>query len=91
MILQATLRGRTIAEAVDAPRVHPTLPGPYMVESRAASPDLLARLARRFRGPHVARAARSYSMGCVQALVRDASGAWSGVADPRREGVAHGE
>lgn len=91
VVTQVVLRGRSVAEAVDAPRVHPTLPGPYMVESRASSPELLERLARRFRGPLVPRAGHSYAMGCVQALVRAEDGAWSGVADPRREGVGHGE
>ncbi|MFN8588812.1 MAG: gamma-glutamyltransferase [Candidatus Eisenbacteria bacterium] len=90
VIAQTVLRGRTPADAIAAPRVHATLGGAYMVESGAASDALLARLAARFRGPHVPRAAHSYAMGCVQAIVRTRNGAWSGVADPRREGVADG-
>lgn len=90
VITQRIDRDLPLEAAVDAPRVHPTLPGRYMVESRVADPALLARLAARFRGPHVPRAARSYAMGAVQAIERAGDGAWTGAADPRREGTADG-
>lgn len=90
-ILQVTAnmlhRGMSLAEAMDAPRVHATASGRLMLERRAATPEVLDCLSRRFR-PIQIKAARSYAMGGVQAIARDATGGWSGAADPRRDGVA---
>jgi gamma-glutamyltranspeptidase/glutathione hydrolase len=91
VVTQMVERGKTLTRAVDAPRVHPMLGGRYMVESRAAADPALARLATRFRGPCLPRAARSYAMGAVQAIARDTGGRWSGAPDPRREGTADGD
>ena len=81
-------RGLPLFEALDAPRIHATLSGRPMVERRIATPELEDRLQSRFR-PFQIRAARSYSMGSVQAIASKA-GEWVGAADPRREGSADG-
>jgi len=81
-------RGLPLAEAMDAPRVHATSSGRVMLEARAATEEVLHLLSRRFR-PIQIKAARSYAMGGVQAILRETGGTWIGAADPRREGTAH--
>lgn len=80
-------RGMPLPDAVDAPRVHATTSGRLMVERRAATPEVLDLLSRRF-DPIEIKASRSYAMGGVQAIGIDPAGAWVGSADPRREGTA---
>jgi gamma-glutamyltranspeptidase/glutathione hydrolase len=81
-------RGMSVQEAIDAPRAHATTSGRLMLERRAATPEILDPLSRRF-DPIEIKASRSYAMGGAQAIGRDDSGRWVGVADPRREGTAN--
>jgi gamma-glutamyltranspeptidase/glutathione hydrolase len=90
-VLTRTLDQRMdIDSAVAAPRVHATLSGNVMVEAGARSESLDARLALRFPGQVIPRAHHSFSLASVQAMQRGDDGRWTGSADPRREGVAHG-
>ncbi len=82
-------RGMDLPEAVDAPRIHATTSGRVMLERRAAATDVLEEISRSFQ-PVQIKASRSYAMGGVQAIARDANGDWIGAADPRREGTADG-
>jgi gamma-glutamyltranspeptidase/glutathione hydrolase len=80
-------RGMPLEEAMDAPRVHATTSGRVMIERTAAGREVQESLARGFRSIDV-KAPRSYAMGGVQAIGRDAdSRMWVGCADPRREGA----
>ena len=82
--------GQELTGAVDAPRIHATLGGRAFLEKRIATEPFVERLRRSF--PQVVvKAARSYSMGAVQALARDERGTWTGAAAPRREGTVHGD
>ena len=82
--------GRPLPEALAAPRVHPRLSGTVWLERPAATPALVAALARR-HGTVEIRAEHSYAMGAVQALTLGAPTAgdrprMAAAADPRRDG-----
>ena len=76
----------TLQEAVDAPRIHEQwLPDEIAHERRAFAPEIAAGLAK--RGHKLTE--RDW-IGDVLAIGVDASGRWTGAADPRQEGVALG-
>jgi gamma-glutamyltranspeptidase / glutathione hydrolase len=89
VIANKLVHGLLIGKAVDAPRIHGTLSGKAYVERRVATEEMVRRLGESFHVVEV-KAARSYSMGGVQAIARDANGMWSASADPRREGTSGG-
>jgi gamma-glutamyltranspeptidase/glutathione hydrolase len=89
IIINLLDRGKSLPEAVDAPRVHAMLNGKAMVEQEAASKKLTSQLSKYFRHVQI-KAAHSHAMGAVQAIGREENGDWVGVADPRREGKASG-
>lgn len=79
-------RGKTIGDAVAAPRIHARLSRNVWLESSAATPGLAARLQRNF-GRVDLRKDYDFKLGSVQALHWTAGG-WSAAADPRRDGKA---
>ena len=89
VIANTLVHGLAIGEAVDAPRIHGTLSGKAYVERRVATEEMVRRLGNSFHVVEV-KAARSYSMGGVQAIARDGHGVWTASADPRREGTSSG-
>ncbi len=88
-VLNRIALGLSLPEAVDAPRIHGTLSNKVYVEKRVASGEMIEFLSELFRQVEV-KASRSYSMGGVQAIARESDASWTGMADPRREGIADG-
>jgi gamma-glutamyltranspeptidase/glutathione hydrolase len=79
-------RGRSLAQAVDAPRLHVKLSRNAWVERSPLTEALLERFQLRFRKIKI-RSRHSYAMGCVQAIQIGPDGQRLAVADPRREGT----
>ncbi|WP_295880735.1 gamma-glutamyltransferase family protein [uncultured Thiohalocapsa sp.] len=90
-ILQVLLRlerGATPLDAVEAPRLHCSLPGKVALEAARMRDDIPRELAR--HGFEVdPRDPYSFYLGCVQLVLREGD-ACIGVADPRRDGSAAG-
>jgi len=85
-ISQVVDRGRAIDEAVAAPRLHGLISGRVWIEEDIATPELLARLRKRFSEIQVKRP-RSFGMGCVQGMHWLPDGMIIAAADPRRDGT----
>jgi gamma-glutamyltranspeptidase/glutathione hydrolase len=90
-ILQVLIRlvkGYSLYEAVEAPRLHCSLQGTVSIESGRMHPDVPDALEKAgykvtVRDPY------AFYMGCVQAVMREGSH-FHGAADPRRDGAAGG-
>jgi gamma-glutamyltranspeptidase/glutathione hydrolase len=78
-------RGRDVAAAVAAPRVHGLLGHKVWIERPAASETLLAGLRALGRQP-IVKPRLNFAMGAVQALQFLPDGSVTGAADPRRDG-----
>lgn len=78
----------TLAEAVEAPRLHADSTGQVFVESRLLTKDVVDTL-QSAGFDIVRRGAYSFFLGCVQAVqhVDKAQPIFTGVADPRRDGT----
>jgi gamma-glutamyltranspeptidase/glutathione hydrolase len=89
-VLTAVLfRGDRLGDAVAAPRVHPRLDGTAWVERDGLAGPLVTELES--RGFAItAKAARSFTMGAVQAIECERDGTLVGVADGRRDGEPRG-
>src|SRR5271165_240988 len=85
-ISQVIDRGRAIDEAVAAPRLHGLISGKVWIEDAIATPDLLARLRKRFSEIKI-KPSRSFGMGCVQGLQWLPDVMVVAAADPRRDGT----
>ena len=85
-ISQVIDRGRAIDEAVAAPRLHGLISGKVWIEDAIATPELLARLRKRFSEIQI-KPSRSFGMGCVQGLQWLPDGMIVAAADPRRDGT----
>jgi len=85
-ISQVIDRGQSIDEAIAAPRLHGLISGKVWIEDDIATPEMLARLRRRFSEIQVKRS-RSFGMGCVQGLQWLPDGTMVVAADPRRDGT----
>src|SRR5271165_1400507 len=85
-ISQVIDRGRAIDEAVAAPRLHGLISGKVWIEDAIATPELLARLRKRFSEIQI-KPSRSFGMGCAQGLQWLPDGMIVAAADPRRDGT----
>jgi len=79
-------RGRDVAAAVAAPRVHGLLGHKVWIERPAASEILLVGLRALGREP-IVKPRLNFAMGAVQALQFMPDGSVTGAADPRRDGT----
>lgn len=87
-VLLRLFRGDTPYNAVEAPRMHVSLKGKVSLEGTRMRSDIGPLLGRhgfdlQVRDPY------SFYLGCVQLVMRDGN-AFTGVADPRRDGSAQG-
>lgn len=80
-------RGKSLDEAIAAPRLHALLSRKLWIERPLATVPVLSRLGRHFTLDQI-KPTHSYSMGSVQAVHWRADGTVAAAADPRRDGVA---
>lgn len=91
IISQIVDHGKSVAEAITAPRVHAPLNGKVWIEKPAATAANIQNLKSHFNKV-VIRSKHSFAMAGAQALAigQDADQIKTAAADPRRDGMAGG-